>query len=84
MEELQAPDLAIWGVGKSEIFHFRKMKIQNHGCVSLVHTSPTSPRTPQSESVWRNGGQNTADIYKFDDQLYGDNYTAGAHIVAPV
>ena len=83
MEELHAPDLAIWGVGKSEFLHFLKMNIQDHGVVALVHTSPTSPRIPKSEFVWRNGGQNTVDVWEFDEQLYGGIYFSG-HIVPAV
>jgi hypothetical protein len=51
MEELQASDLAIWGVEKLIFFHQLKMEIQDHGVIALVHTSPTSQRTPQLEFV---------------------------------
>jgi hypothetical protein len=46
MEELQTPELTILGVGKSEFFNQLKLKIQDHGVVALLYTSPTSQITP--------------------------------------
>jgi hypothetical protein len=73
MEELQVPDLAIWVVRKSRFFHQLKLKIQDHGVLSLVYTSPMSRRTPKSKFVWGNDAQNMANIRNFGDHRYGQS-----------
>jgi hypothetical protein len=45
--ELQAPGLCHFKGRNSPIFYHNIIKIQDHGVISLVHTTATSLRTPK-------------------------------------
>jgi hypothetical protein len=79
MGELQALDLAIWGVGKAIFFQHLIFKILGHGVVALSHMSPTSRWKPQSEFGWRNVEQNT----KPSTSLTSISTGSPAHTVRP-
>jgi hypothetical protein len=51
MEKLHAPGLGPFKGGDVIFFHNRKIYIQDHGVVALVHTNTANQGMPQSKFI---------------------------------